>query len=246
MKVNKSEQAMTSSIFKQLLPSSLCQQCRAPALSDFLCRDCRNELPYLAPTQCRGCALPLPESAELCPECLIDAPAFDSTLCCFQYQAPVSRWIHNFKYNGNLGQGRLLLKELLQSIEGAAAPLPELLMPVPMPRLRQWQRGFNQTQWLTGELSSALEIPVCQALKCNSNSQSQARQNRAMRLNNKRHSFTLQTKALQQIKNRHIALIDDVMTTGATLRAASKILKDSGACRVDLWIIARTAKEHGK
>ena len=237
---------MTSSIFKQLLPTALCQLCRSPASNGFLCSNCQSELPYLSQEQCHRCALPLPSDTALCPECLASPPAFDSTLACFHYQPPVAQWIHNFKYQGNLGTGRLLLSELRQNIQTSEAPLPDLLVPIPMPRLRQWQRGFNQTQWLARQLSKSFNIPVCQALYAASTQQTQAGQPRKNRLKNKRHGFTIPMKKAVQLHGKYIALIDDVMTTGATLRNASKILKDSGACRVDLWIIARTAKQNGK
>jgi len=173
-------------------------------------------------------------------------PAFDSTLACFQYNPPVAQWIHSFKYQGNWGIGQLLLNELLRHILRTKAPLPDLLVPIPMQRLRQWRRGFNQTQWLARQLSRSLTVPVCQALDATPRKQTQTGQARSVRLKSKRHGFRIRPKNAALIHGKHIALVDDVMTTGATLRSASKILKDSGACRVDLWIIARTAKQNGK
>ncbi|GAA5317452.1 MAG: hypothetical protein AseanaTS_26570 [Candidatus Pelagadaptatus aseana] len=137
-----------------------------------------------------------------------------------------------------------MLHQSLPTFAGASRP--QLLIPIPMPTFRQWRRGFNQADWIAQWLGKQLQLPVARALTYHQDSRlRQAQSNRATRLQNRQHSFALPERNQKLVSGKHIALIDDVMTTGSTLRSASKILKDCGACRVDLWIIARTAKSNG-
>jgi ComF family protein len=227
-----------------------CLRCRSKTRSQALCSACQKELPYLASLQqCRICALPLSADDQhgplICPECLKQPPAFDEAHAAFSYSPPINQWLHQLKYHGNLKLGRIVINQALPFFN--QAPRPQLLVPVPMPHRRQWLRGFNQANWICRQLANHLGIAMATPLRSNqTNRQRQAQSNRLKRRSNSQNAFSTPNRYQSLIKDKHIALVDDIMTTGSTLRSASKILKDSGACRVDLWIIARTAKINGK
>jgi ComF family protein len=230
------------SLFSQLIAGTNCRLCHAPGAISGLCNDCHAALPHLHHA-CPRCALPLPQdlSGQLCGECLADPPAFDRACVPLRYAEPVDRLIAHFKYRASLGDGRLLGNLLATALEPADRTI-DLIVPLPLHRSRLRERGFNQSAELARCVSHASGIPWrASLLQRVSDPAHQREANRRQRQRNVRNAFVCDTLP----PHRHIALLDDVITTGATARAAAAALKRAGAERVTLWALARTPRPGG-
>ncbi len=226
---------MWSRLNQLFQPLARCRLCGAAHRGE-LCEPCRAELPALA-TACPQCAQPLEGTqAGLCGQCLAHPPSFDAARVPFRYAPPVDRLIAGLKFHERLSDGRLLGSLLAEAI--AAAPRVDLLLPIPLHRQRLRERGFNQAAELARTVSSTTGIPVdydALARVRAGSPQHQAR--RRERLRQMRGAFTWQDR---QRPPARVALIDDVVTTGATADAAARCLKRAGAEWVEVWAVART------
>jgi len=212
-----------------------CALCGAPA--DGLCQACLDTLPRnLNP--CRGCALPLPDGAPddtPCAACQARAPSFDRAFAPLLYTSPLDDLIAGFKYHQRLPLGRMLGNILAATLDGHHEP-PQLLLPVPATPQRLRERGFNQAAELARILAAHLNIAWTTGRLCRArDARTQRGLTRRERHRNLRGAF-----ACRGPLPRHVALIDDVITTGATAEEASRILKKAGAERVEVWAVART------
>lgn len=220
---------------------SLCDERCEPQQS--ICAACEAELPWLR-EHCGLCALPLPAAGLICGECLKRPPAFDQVTVPWRFAFPVDALISRFKYQAQWPLGRLLAEQLSHHVRHAfdeGLPRPDALVPVPLARRRLRRRGFNQAQMLADWLSSALAIPVdATLLQRVQETQSQQALDAANRRKNLRLAFALTRE--QSLTGRHLAIIDDVLTTGATAEALARLLKRAGAARVDVYCLARTPK----
>jgi ComF family protein len=213
-----------------------CLLCAAVA-ERYLCLGCRDSLPYLPSQQCLVCALPLPRPG-LCGACLADPPAFDQILAAANYAFPLDALIHSLKYQANLALAPMLA-ELLKARLDLAAPLerPDFIVPMPLHPVRLRERGFNQALEISRCVSKISGIPtlptVCSRIKDTS---SQTGLPWKEREKNIRNAFVCE----RDVAGKHVAILDDVMTTGATLNELAKILRKCGAARVSGWVVART------
>jgi ComF family protein len=207
-----------------------------------LCSDCEQQLPLIAAQACCPvCALPTETEVVCCGQCLAHPPAFSASYIPFLYQHPLDALIHQFKYRRQLSSGKLLGDLCLAYLRATnLTQLPDALVPTPIHWRRRWQRCFNQTELLARHLAQGLDIPLIYACKRQSQTASQKELNRDARLKNLRSAFSLEPSAVTQLKGKHIALVDDVVTTTATARTLSELLLKAGAARVDIWAIART------
>jgi ComF family protein len=174
-------------------------------------------------------------STAVCGECQIRPPDFDNTHVSFAYQEPIRHLIHGLKFSSRFVNARLLatlMADQLQTIPNK----PDLLIPVPLHPQRYRQRGFNQSIVLTRHLSKILLIPTnlnnCHRIR---NNIPQAELGAKQRRRNLRRTFSAQP--LTDIKS--VAIIDDVMTTGSTVRALATVLKHSGVDNIQIWVCAR-------
>ena len=208
-----------------------------------LCGACENELPWLA-ARCRICALPLGDGGPLCAECLRRAPSFSRVEAPWRYAFPIDSLITRFKHQARWPLGRLLGELLARHLRHAYREdlsRPELLLPVPLGRRRQRQRGFNQAALLARWLGPALDLPVRERwLLRPRETDAQQTLDAQARRGNLRHAFALAPGA--EVRGRHLALVDDVLTTGATCEALARLLLRAGAARVDVYCLARTPK----
>ncbi|MCQ4311319.1 ComF family protein [Pseudomonas stutzeri] len=208
-----------------------------------LCSPCETELPWLG-GQCSICALPLPATGLTCGQCLKQPPTFDHVAVPWRFDFPVDSLITRFKHQSRWPLGRLLAEHLGRHLQHAfdeGLPRPDTLLPVPLARKRLRQRGFNQAQMLAHWLSPVLKIPVRnELLQRIQDTQSQQQLDAASRRRNLRQAFALTDE--RQLVGRHVAIIDDVLTTGATAEALARLLKRAGAARVDVYCLARTPK----
>ncbi|UTW44154.1 ComF family protein [bacterium SCSIO 12696] len=204
-----------------------------------LCHPCQMELPWLH-HHCQQCALPLIQNdkEQLCGECLSSTPPWQQCIAAFEYQPPISQLISHYKHSANFAAGRvlatLLHTKITLSLDGA---LPQLILPVPLHWRRQLSRGFNQSYDLARQLSARLGI-ACnyRYLRKHHHTPPQQGLPRKQRQKNLKGQFSV----AKPVTDLHIALVDDVVTTGSTARAVASLLVASGAARVDLWCVART------
>ncbi|MGE9760849.1 ComF family protein [Pseudomonas sp. PDM20] len=206
-----------------------------------LCAGCDDDLPWLA-GHCAVCALPLPASGLTCGQCLRRAPAFHRVETPLRYGFPVDALVTRFKHQANapLGRllGQLLERHLLHAFD-EGLPRPDRLIPVPLSRRRERQRGFNQAQLLADWLAAPLHLPVDnQLVRRTQDTPAQQGLDAVTRKKNLRNAFTLAAGA--SVEGLHLALVDDVLTTGATAERIARLLRRAGARRVDVYCLART------
>lgn len=225
-----------------------------------LCFDCQASLPYLAHC-CECCAIPLP-AGKYCGQCLQKPPYFNHTTALFGYQPPINQWITQLKFHRNLQYTRLLselfiekhferpqaTKDQKRPKNGKSHPpdcslsgekqrkKPELIIPVPLHIKRLRHRGFNQALELARPIAKLLDIPIekhcCQRTR---HTQAQSSIPAKQRRHNLKNAFQFNGKA-----PHHVAIIDDVMTTGHTVNELSHALRLAGSEYIEIWTIART------
>lgn len=216
-----------------LLPPA-CTLCGTRTSGALLCAPCTADLPWNTPA-CPGCALPTAQ-AVLCPACLHKPRSFDSAFAAFVLATPVQQGIHALKYQAQFQQASLLATAFASRLRARADPLPTLLIPVPLHWRRQWCRGYNQSLELARVIGAELGIAVdTKAAKRRRATPDQIGQTAAQRRKNLKDAFAVSPC----IAGLHIALLDDVMTTGATLEELARACKAAGATTVEAWAIAR-------
>lgn len=218
-----------------LLAPERCLWCGASEAEFGACAGCRDELPWNT-CSCPACAQPLPAQA-FCPRCLAHPPAFDSAWCPFLREEPVRSAVAALKYRAEFRHLRTLGHLMSVPLRSRAAALPQLLLPVPLSRRRLWTRGFNQALELARVVSRGIGVPVdAHAARMVRVPADQIGQSAAQRRRNLRGAFRVD----RDLRGRHVALIDDVMTTGATLDALARAARAAGAIRIEAWALARS------
>ena len=220
------------------LPSQ-CEVCRAWAASA-LCGDCVAR--YAAPQpRCARCGLRLGLAAAMCGDCLRDAPPFTHTVCAADYVFPWDHLIAAFKFYGRAELATVLAQCMVDAWRQAQWPPPQIVLPIPLAPARLAERGYNQAWELARRAARALGVPAHAALLLRHlDTAHQAELNRAERQRNLRTAFMVEPRHRPRIEGLRVALVDDVMTTGATAREASAVLLRAGAAAVDIWVLART------
>mgnify|MGYP000111261826 CR=1 FL=1 len=172
---------------------------------------------------------------QLCGHCISLTPAFDETYAPFNYQSSIRHLITTLKFNRQYKNARLLAMLLANHLK-KTAEMPEVIIPVPLHKQRYQQRGFNQTFEIAKTLSTQLHIPV-NTKSCirHRDTPHQIALPAKQRHKNIKNAF----KIRQPIKAQHVAILDDVMTTGSTVNELARVLKKSGVSRVDIWVCAR-------
>lgn len=219
----------------RLLFPPRCLLCAEPGDGDRdLCRDCFAALPWNLPS-CARCGLPLAAAADACGDCLRQPPPFTLTTAVWRYGFPVDRLLPRFKFHADLAAGRQLAELMLPVLR--FAPRPQALLPVPLHRQRLRERGYDQALELAKPLARALALPLlADGLRRGRRTDAQSGLGAAARRRNVRGAFVALRRGAWPA---HVALLDDVMTTGATLRECAQVLLGAGVQRVDVWVAAR-------
>lgn len=215
---------------------------RATGLPDCLCNPCLEDLPWLG-TACQRCALPLPQTGQVCGQCQQRPPAFTHIVAPFIYAFPLDSLIPAFKYHQQLIYGRLLARLLSQAVrhhyQEQQLAWPDLLLPMPLHRTRQAQRGYNQAFELARPLARQLNLPLDHRnLQRQRATSAQQELDARSRRKNLRGVFACRYP--KRLVDQHVVVIDDVVTTGSTANEASRTLLDAGAASVSIWCVART------
>lgn len=204
----------------------------------FFCTGCYAGLPFNHHA-CRRCALPLPPKAtagSLCGLCTNSPPLFHQALTALRYEAPVSHLISSLKFRQRLQ----LLEPMAKLMVGRLAvvqDLPEVVIPVPLHPTRLRERGFNQSLEIARLLTKDLQIDLdWRSVRRVRPTPPQTGLSKKERRRNLRSAFI----ASERLQTRHVALFDDVITTGATLTELTRLLLRSGVKQVDIWALART------
>lgn len=249
---------------RALLPPR-CLVCEAPGAGDRdLCADCLEALPWNG-VACHRCGLPLaaaePRDAlrslpgttarargtlpstlgspagTACGRCLRRPPPLDATVAVLAYRFPVDRLVPRFKFHGDLAAGRLLVGLMAEALADRPSGVSvQALVPVPLHPARLRQRGYDQALELARPLSQALQLPLCaDGLRRVRATQAQTTLDAANRRRNVRGAFLARAGPWPA----SVALLDDVMTTGATLAECARALKQAGVAHVEAWVLAR-------
>ncbi len=214
-----------------------CVLCEARGHDDLdLCAACTDELPRLG-LACARCAFPFTSSdVSVCGVCQNKPPAFDAATALFYYQPPVNHLILQLKFHGRLTHARLLGQLLAKHLFASSGVPPECIVPVPLHPRRIRERGFNQALELARHVGQRLHVPV--DLKCARrirHTEPQMELPAKARHRNIRGAFEIATG----FRARHVAILDDVVTTGATVDELARSLRRVCAERIEVWSIAR-------
>lgn len=223
----------------------LCANATGDSPHPNLCSGCLYDLPFAEHQHsCKICALTLASSGEHCGQCLHQPPGFSHSHIPFTYQYPLDELIQGFKYRRHLASGELLAKLLVDYLDHCRNEhldwqSPDLIIPTPMHWFRRWRRGFNQADLLARAVARRLDIPLASRLVYRHKQvATQQGLSREQRQRNLRNAFGIRHP--EQIQGKRIALVDDVVTTTATARELSRLLRKAGAADVQVWALART------
>ena len=227
---------------KNIQSCLICDECTESA--EAVCSACETQLPWLM-EQCERCALPLPMDGLICGQCQKQPTAFHQVVAPWTYSFPVDTLISRFKHQARWPLGHLLARLLGQHLQhrfdNGELERPDCLLPVPMARKRLRERGFNQALMLARWLSHALDSPFDEhALLRPHETVAQQDLDAKTRKRNLLNAFALAPGI--QVAGQHLALVDDVLTTGATAHSLARLLINAGARQVDVYCLARTPK----
>ncbi|MDR5907329.1 ComF family protein [Franzmannia qiaohouensis] len=216
-----------------------CHFCRGPAAPDApWCEACLVALPWNLPA-CPRCAEPLPPlspSGLACGACLSQPPSFVRARVALCYREEVALLVQGFKFSASPRAGAVLLA-LLEHQLRSAEQLPEALVAVPLHPRRARERGFDQVAWLAERLARRLGLPLVKAQRLR-HTPSQVGLSRKARRHNLKGAFSV-----EQTLPAHVAILDDIVTTGATCEALARACQARGATLIEIWAVARTPRQ---
>lgn len=243
MRVNRTTELSSAALNVAFPPR--CPSCsdQVEAQGNF-CRPCFDTLKLIAKPYCAQCGVPfsfsIGEEAK-CPDCLAEPPAYDGLRAVMVYDQVSAPLVSALKFRDQWAG----LERYVQMMVAAAGEwAPEAIVPVPLHWRRLWRRRYNQSALLGFGLSKAMKVPCLpQGLKRVRATKPQMRLSRAERQQNVKGAFAVNEKAQQFLRDKTVLLVDDVVTTGATVHVCAEVLKKAGAKEVLVLALARTTKE---
>jgi ComF family protein len=221
----------------QALPAQPCLLCGTFSRNGAWCKPCDDSLPYLHTPHCPCCALPT-HNGDICGRCLKHRPQFNRTLAVFAYAFPLDKLVQALKF----GEHLMLVNGLADSLSRRVEEHPDCIIAMPLHPSRLRERGFNQSLELARRIAKKLDVPLlphaCQRVR---DTPPQSALSWRERGKNMRQAFT----CTQDLSGKHVAVVDDVMTSGASLNEVSSALRGAGAIEVSAWVIARTLPHSG-
>jgi len=213
-----------------------CELCAAASGAELICHGCHASLPRLGPA-CPVCALRT-TNGEVCGHCLAEPPPFVATVAAFAYAFPVDRLLHAFKYHGRLALAEWCASAILEERERhRGAQRPDRLVALPLAPERQRERGYNQAFEIARAIGERLRVPLMRkGMHRVRASPPQVTLPWSERAQNVRGAFACEI----DLAGLSVAIVDDVMTTGASLAEFARTLHRAGAARVENWVVART------
>jgi ComF family protein len=219
---------------RHLMPAQPCVLCGSMSLDGLWCADCDKSLPYLDTAHCPVCALPTP-AGETCGRCLRHSPSFTRTTAVFGYAFPLDKLIQAMKYGEQLALAHTFAEKL--ALRLGRASLPDCVIPMPLHPARLRERGFNQSLLVAARTAGRLDLELlanaCQRVR---DTPPQSALPWKERKKNVRNTF----RCDMDLTGKHVALVDDVLTTGASLNALAEAVKKRGAAEISAWVVART------
>jgi ComF family protein len=191
--------------------------------------------------RCQTCAIELPKGQTLCGTCMRARSNLDFAVAALDYGFPWNKLLQQFKFSNRIDLAEALLDRLDSALDLARPPAPDILLPVPLARQRLSERGYNQSWELVRRLA------LRRGLRCEDSLVLRVRDTphqtdlpASRRSANMRGAFAVEPLRRRELQGRRIAIIDDVMTTGATLQELARVLKKAGVVQVQAWVLART------
>jgi ComF family protein len=222
-----------------------CELCRQWTAGNALCSGCDTRFASLH-ARCARCALPTGTPVPRCGGCLgAQEPPFEAAVAAVDYGFPWDGLVQAFKFHGRVELATMLADRLARAVAAstppATLPAPTLVLPVPLAPARLAERGYNQAWELARRLARLRGLPADDTLLQRPiDTPHQTGQSRAGREANLARSFMAEPRRRAALAGRAVALVDDVMTTGATVAAAAQELRRAGATAVHVWVFART------
>lgn len=201
------------------------------------CAPCDAALPYLPSARCPVCALPTPDGST-CGRCLRKHPQFDRTATAFAYGFPLDKLVQALKFNEQLHLANLLAEKLAARVTHR----PDCIVPMPLHPARLMQRGHNQSLEIARRMAARLNVPLHpQACVRVRDTPPQSSLKWKERGKNMRRAF----QCRESFGGKHVAMVDDVMTSGASLNELALALRRAGATEISAWVVARTLPQDG-
>lgn len=228
---------------KFLLMPSFCSLCANLTTNTLdLCSSCEIKLPWIT-NACSRCSTPLfhkNQNSIICGACINQPPSYNICIVPWKYQSPLENLLMGMKFFGKLSYAYLLgslLARVLQT-HYQNKQLPECIIPVPLHRYRIRERGYNQALELARPIAKTLHLPI-DVKNCNRilATAAQTSLQKKQRITNVKNAF-----AIKPINYNHVAVIDDVITTGSTVHELCLALRKQGVSRIDVWCCARTMR----
>lgn len=222
-----------------LAAPSLCAICRSWSTYG-LCAPCLQRFAAVRP-RCQRCGRATATALERCGGCVHHDLAFERCITVTDYAAPWRELIAGFKYRHQIELARPLAAALSRAIDQVGAPAPDWVVPVPLSRERLRERGYNQAWELARRVARRRGVPAsAQPLQRVRDTAHQTGMSREQRERNLRDAFWVDDRSGRRLASTRVALVDDVLTTGATAHAAALALRRAGVRSVDVWVLART------
>jgi ComF family protein len=223
-------------IYRMIFPHC-CILCKAHCKQHLdLCWQCQQDLPYVHHA-CSYCAKELPNNVNVCGACLRKPPPFNYTFALCYYDFPITKIITDLKFNHKLAHARVLGEIMAARLLQLRTTWPECLIPVPLSTKRLRERGFNQAVELARPIAARLHVPInftsCRRVR---HTEAQAMIPARQRYKNVRNAFVVNSN----FKAKHVAIIDDVVTTGSTVAELSHVIRQAGAEIIEIWCCAKT------